>query len=64
MVQFAGGRELGDVDLWDRHGHDPKLIGSSLLESLPFNRTCEDSGIPLAECVCGGEHWEELVTAM
>eukprot|EP00594_Rhizosolenia_setigera_P000414 CAMPEP_0178948798 /NCGR_PEP_ID=MMETSP0789-20121207/5677_1 /TAXON_ID=3005 /ORGANISM="Rhizosolenia setigera, Strain CCMP 1694" /LENGTH=605 /DNA_ID=CAMNT_0020629213 /DNA_START=280 /DNA_END=2094 /DNA_ORIENTATION=+ len=52
MLDLAGGRGLGDDAWWEQHGHDPNLLGSSVLQKLPFNRTCDDIGIPPLACVC------------
>ena len=60
MVHLAGGRGMGDVDWWKIHGHDPKLGGSSLLNRLPFNRSCADAGIPATECICGGASMDAI----
>lgn len=52
MLDLAGGRGMGDAEWWQLHGHDPNLLGNSVLRSLPYNRTCEDVGIPPMACVC------------
>lgn len=52
MLDLAGGRGLGDDAWWEQHGNDPNLLGSSVLQKLPFNRTCDDIGIPPLACVC------------
>mmetsp|Transcript_21179 Transcript_21179/g.34940 ORF Transcript_21179/g.34940 Transcript_21179/m.34940 type:complete len:784 (-) Transcript_21179:394-2745(-) len=52
MLDLAGGRGMGDAEWWQLHGHDPDLLGKSVLRSLPYNRTCEDVGIPPMACVC------------
>lgn len=54
MLDLAGGWGMGDAQWWQQHGHDPYLNGNSVLEALPYNRTCADAGIPALECVCGG----------
>jgi len=54
MIDLAGGRGMGDVDWWKKHGYDPKVGGSSLLNPISHNRSCADAGIPKNECICGG----------
>ena len=51
MLDLAGGRDMGYAQWWQQHGRDPNLMGSSVLEPLPYNRTCTDAGIPELECV-------------
>lgn len=60
MLDLAGGRGMGDAEWWQQHGHDPDLNGNSVLEALPYNRTCADAGIPALECSCGDMITEEL----
>ena len=60
VLHLAGGRDVGDVEWWQQHGHDKDLAGASLLNPLPFNRTCADAGIPEMECICGGTPEKEV----
>lgn len=53
MLDLAGGRGMGDESWWEKHGHDPKLLGNSVLQAMPYNRNCEDAGIPEWACICG-----------
>ena len=59
MLDLAGGRGMGDAEWWQQHGHDPDINGNSVLEALPYNRTCADAGIPALECSCGDMITEE-----
>jgi len=60
MIALAGGRGVGDADWWKTHGHDSNVRGSSLLEKLPYDRSCVDAGIPETECTCGGGVLNEI----
>jgi len=60
MLDLAGGRGMGDAAWWDQHGHDPNLLGSSVLQPLSYNRTCDDAGIPAVDCVCGKTQFMDL----
>jgi hypothetical protein len=54
MIDLMGGQGMGDVNWWKKHGYDPKLGGSSLLNPIQYNRSCAYAGIPETECICGG----------
>jgi hypothetical protein len=60
MIDLAGGRGIGDDKWWEKHGYDPKLGGSSLLNPSECNRSCADAGIPATECICGRAPMDEI----
>jgi hypothetical protein len=60
MIDLAGGRGMGDDNWWEKHGYDPKLGGSSLLNPLEYNQSCADAGIPETECICGSAPMDDI----